>query len=146
MNLPVIWGNRNWHPYTVDSLRDAAAFGAKRVLAVVTSAYASYSGSRQYREHLAAAVAELGDVAPDIDIVRPFFNDPGFIRANLEAIEEAATGLPGGFEARTSSTSPTPFRTQCRKRQRSPAPDIVSSTRMFGPRSMPRWPNVTLAP
>lgn len=97
VNLPVIWGNRNWHPYTVDSLRDAAAFGAKRVLAVVTSAYASYSGSRQYREHLAAAVAELGDVAPDIDIVRPFFNDPGFIRANLEAIEEAATGLPRGL-------------------------------------------------
>ncbi len=30
ITLPVIWGNRNWHPYTVDTLRDAAAFGARR--------------------------------------------------------------------------------------------------------------------
>ena len=97
VELPVVWGNRNWHPYTVDTLRDAAAFGAKRVLTIVTSAYASYSGSRQYREHLAAAVAELGEIAPEIDIVRPFFNDPGFVIANADAITEAAAKLDGGL-------------------------------------------------
>ncbi|PRI12194.1 ferrochelatase [Leucobacter massiliensis] len=96
--LPVIWGNRNWHPYTVDTLRDASAFGARRILTLVTSAYASYSGSRQYREHLAAAVAELGEDAPRIDVLRPFFNDPGFVTANLEAIEEAAAQLDGGLD------------------------------------------------
>ena len=98
--LPVIWGNRHWHPYTRDTLRDAVAFGARRLLALVTSAYGSYSGSRQYREHLAAAVAELG---PDgaglqIDILRPFFNDPGFVAANTSAIAEAARALPGGLD------------------------------------------------
>lgn len=101
IDLPVLWGNRNWHPYTVDTLRDARAFGAKRVLAIVTSAYASYSGSRQYREHLAAALSQLSapgseagsDAGIDIDIVRPFFNDPGFVYANLEAIEAAAVEL-----------------------------------------------------
>lgn len=97
LHLPVIWGNRNWHPYTVDTLRDASAFGAKRVLALVTSAYASYSGSRQYREHLAAARAELGETAPEIDILRPFFNHPGFVTANLEAILEAGERLAGGI-------------------------------------------------
>lgn len=96
LTLPVIWGNRNWHPYTVDTLRDAAAFGATRVLTLVTSAYASYSGSRQYREHLAAARAELGEHAPEIDILRPFFNDPGFVSANFDAIAEALETLPGG--------------------------------------------------
>lgn len=94
-DLPVIWGNRNWHPYTVDTLRDAAAFGAKRVLTLVTSAYASYSGSRQYREHLAAAREALGSGAPEIDILRPFFNDPGFVRANFDAILEAVEQLGG---------------------------------------------------
>lgn len=98
VKLPVIWGNRNWHPYTVDTLRDASAFGAKRVLTLVTSAYASYSGSRQYREHLAAAVHELGDAAPEIDMLRPFFNDPGFVGANIEAIAEAIEKLEGGVE------------------------------------------------
>lgn len=97
VHLPVIWGNRNWHPYTVDALRDARAFGAERVLALVTSAYASYSGSRQYREHLAACVTELGDAAPEIDILRPFFNDPGFVRGNFDAIVRSGEDLEGGL-------------------------------------------------
>ena len=95
VTLPVLWSNRNWHPYTVDVLRDAVAFGARRFLVLVTSAYASYSGSRQYREHLAAAVADLGVSDVEIDIVRPFFNDPGFVAANTDAIVEAADGLDG---------------------------------------------------
>lgn len=94
----MIWGNRNWHPYTVDTLRDAAAFGARRVLTLVTSAYASYSGSRQYREHLAAARAELGEVAPGVDMLRPFFNDPGFVRANADAVAEALESLDNGHD------------------------------------------------
>lgn len=96
VTLPVIWGNRNWHPYSVDVLRDASAFGAKRVLAIVTSAYASYSGSRQYREDLAAASAALSESGfdpLDIDIVRPFFNAPGFVEANIAAVHEAVTSL-----------------------------------------------------
>ena len=98
ITLPVIWGNRNWHPYSVDVLRDASAFGARRVLAIVTSAYASYSGSRQYREDLAAASAALSESGFDplaIDIVRPFFNDPGFVEANIAAVQEAVTSLEG---------------------------------------------------
>lgn len=96
IDLPVLWGNRNWHPYTVDTLRDAVAFGARRILVLVTSAYASYSGSRQYREHLAAAVSDLGADAEglELDILRPFFNDPGFVDANTEAVLAAIEQLP----------------------------------------------------
>lgn len=97
VHLPVIWGNRNWHPYTHDVLRDAVAFGAERVLVLITSAYASYSGSRQYREHLAAAAAQLNERVR-IDVLRPFFNEPGFVEANIAAISEAAHGLSGGLE------------------------------------------------
>ncbi len=52
IELPVVWGNRNWEPYTRDALSAAYADGARRVLALVTSAYSSYSGCRQYRENL----------------------------------------------------------------------------------------------
>src|SRR5690625_2805212 len=98
VELPVLWGNRNWHPYTRDTLRDAHAFGARRILVLVTSAYASYSGSRQYREHLAAAVDDLGADGADltIDVVCPFFNDLGFVAANAAAIRSAAGELPAG--------------------------------------------------
>src|SRR5690625_2046397 len=41
VELPVLCGNRNWHPYTADTLRDAHAFGARRILVLITSAYAS---------------------------------------------------------------------------------------------------------
>ena len=100
VELPVLWGNRNWHPYTRDTLRDALAFGARRILVLVTSAYASYSGSRQYREHLAAARSELGAEGADLqlDIVRPFFNDPGFLDANTAAIQEAIDTVPDARE------------------------------------------------
>lgn len=100
MTLPVIWGNRNWHPYTIDVLRDAHAFGASRLLVLITSAYASYSGSRQYREHLAEALAALAaeGIHLEVDIIRPFFNDPGFVRANAEGIMAAGALLPEGLD------------------------------------------------
>src|SRR3954468_3685348 len=39
IELPVVWGNRNWTPYTQDALAAVHADGARRVLALVTSAY-----------------------------------------------------------------------------------------------------------
>src|SRR4051812_31260906 len=44
--LPVYWGNRNWHPLLADTLRQMAADGIKSALAFFTSAYSSYSGCR----------------------------------------------------------------------------------------------------
>lgn len=92
--VPILWGNRNWHPYTVDTLRDAAEFGVRRVLTLVTSAYNSYSGSRQYREHLAAVRNALGEGAPQIDVLRAYFNNPGFVHANFAHIQDALAQLP----------------------------------------------------
>ena len=60
IDLPVYWGNRNWDPYLTDALRQMAADGVTRAACFVTSAYSSYSGCRQYREDLAAAVGEVG--------------------------------------------------------------------------------------
>ena len=51
-DLPIYWGNRNWHPLLTDTLRQMAGDGVRRALALVTSAYSSYSGCRQYREDI----------------------------------------------------------------------------------------------
>src|SRR4249919_2102791 len=45
--VPVYWGNRNWHPFLADTMRQMRSDGIKRALAFVTSAYSSYSGCRQ---------------------------------------------------------------------------------------------------
>jgi protoporphyrin/coproporphyrin ferrochelatase len=96
IGVPVYWGNRNWRPYLLDALRQAASEGAARIAVVVTSAFASYSGCRQYREDLAAALDGLGDAGRDLrlDKVRLYFNHPGFLEPTAEALRDALAGLP----------------------------------------------------
>jgi protoporphyrin/coproporphyrin ferrochelatase len=93
IDLPVYWGNRNWDPYLADTLRQMAADGIQRAACLVTSAYSSYSGCRQYRENLADAVAEVGPGAPRLDRLRHYFNHPGFIEPMVDATLAALAGL-----------------------------------------------------
>ncbi|WP_226344964.1 ferrochelatase [Agilicoccus flavus] len=53
---PLAWGNRNGPPELDETLAQLRARGAHRVLALLTSAYSSYSSCRQYRENLADAL------------------------------------------------------------------------------------------
>lgn len=92
--LPVYWGNRNWHPLLPDTLRQMAADGVKRALAIFTSAYSSYSGCRQYRENIEAARREVGESAPQIDRMRMFYNHPGFIEPNADLVRDALLEIP----------------------------------------------------
>jgi ferrochelatase len=99
LEVPLYWGNRNWDPYLVDALRDAGRAGARRVCVILTSAYSSYSGCRQYREDLAAALLELaggddGAVVPQVDKVRHYYNHPGFVAASADAVAAALATLP----------------------------------------------------
>ena len=91
--LPVYWGNRNWHPLLADTLREMKQRGVRQALALVTSAYSSYSGCRQYREDIARARDEVGAGAPEVDKLRAFFNHPGFIYATVERVREALQQL-----------------------------------------------------
>ena len=95
-DLPVFWGNRNWDPYLTDALREAHDAGARRVLVLTTSAYASYSGCRQYREDVAASLIALAGEgrAMHADKVRHYFNTPGFVAANTDAVLAALAQLP----------------------------------------------------
>ena len=47
-SLPIYWGNRNWRPYLADTVLQMRDDGVKKALALVTSAFSSYSGCRQY--------------------------------------------------------------------------------------------------
>jgi len=89
LTLPLYWGNRNWHPFLPDALRQMRDDGVQHALAFVTSAYSSYSGCRQYRENIAAAQAEIGEGAPQIDKLRVFFNHPDFIEASADRVRQA---------------------------------------------------------
>jgi ferrochelatase len=94
--LPVYWGNRNWHPLLADTLREMQADGVKRAIAYATSAFSSYSGCRQYLEDIDRARAEVGPGAPQIDKLRLFYNHPWFIEAAADRVQEALYQLDAG--------------------------------------------------
>ncbi|MFI5524930.1 ferrochelatase [Streptomyces platensis] len=115
LDLPVYWGNRNWAPYLTDTLRTMAQDGHRRIAVLATSAYASYSGCRQYRENLADALAALraeGLPVPQVDKLRHYFNHPGFLRPMIDGVLASLAGLPqdvrdGAHLAFTTHSIPT---------------------------------------
>ncbi|MGA9996569.1 MAG: ferrochelatase, partial [Pyrinomonadaceae bacterium] len=92
--LQIYWGNRNWHPLLVDTLRAMARDGIRNALAFVTSAYSSYSGCRQYTEDIERARLEVGPDAPHVSKLRAFYNHPGFIEPNIEQVRAALNQIP----------------------------------------------------
>ncbi|HSV66488.1 MAG TPA: ferrochelatase [Mycobacteriales bacterium] len=99
LDIGVYWGNRNWYPYVEDAVREMAAAGVTRALAFATSGYSSYSGCRQYWEDLDRARAAAGPTAPTIDKLRHFYNHPGFIEPNADAVRAALAELPAPLRA-----------------------------------------------
>jgi protoporphyrin/coproporphyrin ferrochelatase len=89
IDLPVLWGNRNWDPYLRDALVEANERGYTKLIAIATSAYSSYSSCRQYREDFAIALDEtslFGHIA--IDKVRQFFDHPGFVTPFIDGVRD----------------------------------------------------------
>jgi ferrochelatase len=94
--LPLYWGNRNWAPYVEDTLARITEAGHRRVLAVTTSAYSSYSACRQYHDDIARAVAAVRDAGgdpPQVDKVRPYWNHPGFVLTMVERVHAALEAM-----------------------------------------------------
>jgi len=93
IDLPVYWGNRNWDPYLREAIEQMREDGVTRAAALLTSAYSSYSGCRQYRENLFDAVDQVPG-APRIDRLRQYFNHPGFVESMVDATLAALAELP----------------------------------------------------
>ena len=92
--LPIYWGNRNWHPMLSDTIQQMADDGVKRALALVTSAFGCFSGCRQYRNDIEESRRNVGPKAPVIDKLRSFFNHPGFIEPVTERVQDALRDIP----------------------------------------------------
>lgn len=114
LSLPVYWGNRNWHPFLSDTLRQMKSDGVKRAVAFVTSAFSSYSGCRQYREDIARAQAEAGASAPEIDKLRVFYDHPAFLDVIADEARQAMEGLTSPALFFTAHSIPLSMSANCR--------------------------------
>lgn len=92
-DVPVYWGNRNWHPFLTDTVARMTDDGVGRALAFVTSAYSSHSSCRQYLDDIDRARAAVGERAPEIHKLRPFFDHPGFVGPFVDATRAARDEL-----------------------------------------------------
>ncbi|MCA9050207.1 MAG: ferrochelatase [Planctomycetaceae bacterium] len=109
IDLPIVWGNRNWDPLLPDALQELKSRGSRRVLAYVTSAFSSYSGCRQYRENIRDAQAAVGAGDMEIHKIRAFYNHPDFISVHTELIREAIRELGHSSASAVPATPPTDF-------------------------------------
>ena len=94
IDLPIYFGNRNWEPYTAEAISSLHADGHRRVLALLTSAYSSNSGCRQYREDFARRLDEA-DLLDEVTIEksRSYFNHPGFLAPVVDGVRTALSDL-----------------------------------------------------
>ena len=95
--LPVYVGMRNWHPFLADTLREMAAAGIRRAVALVLAAFRSYSSCGQYRDNVLAARRELRAAGhPDVEVcyVGDWHAHDGFIEAWAARVVTALEALP----------------------------------------------------
>jgi ferrochelatase len=93
VDLPVYWGNRNWHPLLTDTLQQMRDDGIRHAYALVTSAFPSYSGCRQYREDIARAQV---DGTPVVTKLRHYYAEEGFVRPMARNVRRQLEGLGPG--------------------------------------------------
>lgn len=104
LNIPVYWGNRNWHPLLVDTLAQMKADGVQRAVALPTSAFGSYSGCRQYLQDIEKACVAVPGL--EISKLRPFSRHPLFLEAMTERVRPAVAELPGAQLVFTAHSIP----------------------------------------
>ena len=95
VTMPVYWGNRNWHPYLADTVRQMRDAGVRQAIALATSAFGSYSGCRQYMEDIERARTAV-EGAPRIDKLAPFSDQAGFVEAMADRTRAALAEAPQG--------------------------------------------------
>lgn len=91
---PVYVGNRNWHPFIEESLRKMKADGVKRAIGFYTAAHRSEASLERYLNAVETAREKIGEGAPVIDLVGPWFDHPLFIEAICERIKELNVVTP----------------------------------------------------
>lgn len=92
--LRLYWGNRNTAPFIADAGRRMQADGVRRAIAVVTSAFSSFSGCRQYRQDIAAAHDEVPD-GPEVIKAHPFFDHPLMVAMWADSVRAGLAELGG---------------------------------------------------
>ncbi|QGU07441.1 Ferrochelatase [Corynebacterium occultum] len=95
--LPVYFGNRNWHPMAEDTAAQMSRNGVRNALVFATSAWAGYSACLQYSEDIRRMREYLGEAElAEINFtkLRQFYDHPLFIETMARHVRAAFDTLP----------------------------------------------------
>ncbi|WP_026917900.1 ferrochelatase [Gordonia shandongensis] len=102
-DLPIYFGNRNWHPLIGDVVGGLHRDGHRRILVFPTSAWGGYSGCRQYHEDVAGAWRDVGAEDLVMRKLPQFSTEPGFVRAAATVLDRTLAEF--GRDARVVFTA-----------------------------------------
>ena len=106
-DLPIYFGNRNWHPMVEDTVRRMVADGVRTAAVFATSAWGGYSGCAQYQEDIARAREQV-EGAPRMVRLRQFYDHPLFVQRFATDLREAiSSAAPGARVIFTAHSVPT---------------------------------------
>jgi len=92
--LPVYVGNRNWHPFIIDTLQEMAKAGVNRAVGFVTTAHKCEASWERYLNAVEEARKKIGLGAPEIVYNDPWFDHPMFIEAIASRVQETLRMMP----------------------------------------------------
>lgn len=87
--IPVYFGNRNWHPFAEEAYEEIKKAGHRKVAVFATSAWGGYSGCRQYGED----IQEISDSEITYFRLPQFFANPTFLDLEAKATRNAYAEL-----------------------------------------------------
>jgi protoporphyrin/coproporphyrin ferrochelatase len=94
IRISVYVGFRNAAPFFVDTLKQMRAEGIQHALGFILSSHQTDASWQRYHKNIAAARAEIGERAPQVDYCPGWHNHPLFIQSWAERIEAALAQLP----------------------------------------------------
>lgn len=99
IDLPVYFGNRNWHPFAEDAAAEMVNNGVRNALVFATSAWAGFSACLQYNED----IRRIRETHPELRLtkLRQFYDHPLFVEEMAEAVREAGAEVPEGRRQQT---------------------------------------------
>ncbi|CEI50575.1 ferrochelatase [Propionibacterium freudenreichii] len=109
IDVPIANANRHSMPYMDQALADLQSRGIRRVLTLVPTPYASYSGCRAYREELLAGTRLDDEGRPALQVVKldPYADLPALVTAQVQLLRAALADHPDAHLVFTTHSIPT---------------------------------------
>lgn len=93
--LPVYAGMRNWHPFMREVIARMNQDERRHAVGIILAAHRSNTSLERYQLDVSRGIESNGGVGPEVSYLGTWYDDPLFLEANAQRIEEA-TGFRRG--------------------------------------------------